>query len=102
MSEREKERKYSPLGNLRDKIRSASAEQLSHLNERDLKTLILWLEAEQLETAMMVAVEDDPVENAKGRGAVEMLLTLNARLFTLLAQRSQPKKEEVNEEEEDV
>ena len=95
------DKSYSPLGGMRDKIRQVAGERLSRLRDNDIKAVITWLEAEQLEASINTSLEDDPVENAKGRGKVEFITYLNGHLFGMLGARAQAAKGPTLEEEDD-
>lgn len=92
---------YSVLDQLQRKLDEGAAERMSRLSALDLKAVMTWMESRQLQIAMGVATEDDPVRNAKGRGQVELLDDLAAELFSYLGQIAAKKAPEQRELDDD-
>jgi hypothetical protein len=93
MSAPTKAPRYSYVDQLREKMQSASADRIRTLSESDLKATILWLEMRQFDLAMAIAVEDDALESAKGRGKVELIVDLCGELLALLGEKGASKEE---------
>ena len=92
--------RYSVLDQLQEKLEKGAVERMSRLSANDLKAVMTWMESRQLQIAMVVATEDDPVRNAKGRGQVELLDDLAAEMFSYLGQlaaRKAPEQEELDD-----
>lgn len=84
---------YSTLRVLEERLDTAAEKGIMRLSVNDLKGVVTWLENHQHHISYQTATEDDPVQNAKGRGKVELLLELADELMRL-ASHQQDEKEE--------
>jgi len=99
MSESQHERSYSVLDNMQKKLGSIADQRIRALSKEDLKGVMVYLENQQLQFAQMAATEDDPLQGAKMRGRVEMLVDLNAALFSIVDEKVKADQVESKEDE---
>lgn len=73
---REPVRRLSYIGTLQNRLDEEVERRMAGLSSQDLKGVIAWLEAKQLELAIQKSVEDNHLEVLKGSGKQEVLLEL--------------------------
>lgn len=94
-------RSFSILDQMERRLESVAQEHMKRLSEGDLKALIPWIENRQVELRNHIATEDDPLQAAKWRGAVEVLTDLASEVLEMIERRTAPASESKEEEEED-
>lgn len=76
-----------------DRFVENGMQRLKGLSENDLASVIYWLETKAMELRMVVAIEDDPLQSAKYRGAIEHFGMATTDLMETLKSRLADKEE---------
>lgn len=69
-------RRLSYIATLQHRLEDEAERRMAGLSSLDMKGVIAWLEAKQLQLAVLKAVEDNHYEVLKGTGKQEVLLEL--------------------------
>lgn len=99
MSTSGEKRSYSVLDEMQSRLYELAYQRIRTLSKEDLKSVMVFLEYQQLVWSEEAATTDEPVRGAKERGKVELCVDLANEMFTIIEEQIKAEKqakEEVN------
>lgn len=92
--------RLSMIDQVLEHMQKGAQRSIERLSDRDLKDLIIWLEARQMDKTIEIAAVEDMGEYMRLRGQIEFVVELNGEITNILLERQNARKQDAEEESE--